>query len=258
MHLLLHLAIARVAVDVVHLRGVSLQVIQFPLVDVAIEVDELVARGAYAVVALHHVLGGEFVEVVVYRLAPRPAMFLSLQQGHERLALNVGRDGGSGHFEERGGVVDVLHHFIDGSASFVAVGQSHDERRVEAFLVHKALVEPAVLAHIESLVAGVDDERVCEHVVVAQVLHQPAHVLVEVLGHLGVVAHVALELEFGERAARGRILLEGLRQGVVELKVTRAVGRVKAVNVVQVVAAQACLVAGRVYLVVVGNVHVVG
>ena len=65
---------ARLFVEVVELVGVVLEVVEFPLVNVVIEVDELVALVAYTVVALHGMLGWILVEVVVEGVAPLGAL----------------------------------------------------------------------------------------------------------------------------------------------------------------------------------------
>ena len=90
----------------------------------AVEMNELIAVGADSVVAAGGVLTGIFVEVVVEGLAPVLA-FLDLAGAQEGEVGLVGQQGSA-----------------------------------EGFLVHEALVEPAVLTHVEALVGGVDDEGV--------------------------------------------------------------------------------------------------
>lgn len=87
-----HFLVARLAIKVVHFLGVFLEVVEFPLVDVVVEVDELVALGAHTIVALHHVLGRILVEVVVERLAP-VGRLLAAKQGQQGGALDVVGDG---------------------------------------------------------------------------------------------------------------------------------------------------------------------
>ena len=55
----------RLAVEVVQLVRVVEQVVELPVVDVVIEVDELISAVAHTVVSLHAMLGRVFVEVIV-------------------------------------------------------------------------------------------------------------------------------------------------------------------------------------------------
>ena len=86
---------AGTAVEVVHLGGVGLEVVEFPSVHVVVEVDELVTLIAHTVVTTHIVLGGVLVVVVVDALAP-VLWVLAFEERHERNALNVGGYGGTG------------------------------------------------------------------------------------------------------------------------------------------------------------------
>ena len=49
------------------------------------------------------------------------------QQGQQRDALYVGGYLCPGQFEERGGVVDVLYHFVHRTPGCESVGQAHHE-----------------------------------------------------------------------------------------------------------------------------------
>ena len=178
------------------------------------------------------------------------------EQGQERLALYVGRNVGTGDVEERRGVVDVLHHFPDFTAGLEAVGQAHDERRGIGLLVHEALVEPSVLAHVEALVGGVDHERGVEQTRLAEIVERAAHVVVEALEHLGVVAHVALVLELGEGFAAEVAPVEVGGERVVEIVVLGAAAAVEAAYHGQIVVGEARLAARCVHLRVVHDVHV--
>ena len=53
-----------------------------------------------------------------------------------------------------------------------------DERGMERLLVHESLVEPAVFAHIESLVGCIDDDGVVGEVVLVEIFQQSAHALI--------------------------------------------------------------------------------
>ena len=160
-------------------------------------------------------LTGIFVEVVVEGLAPVLA-FLDLagaQEGEVGLALDVVGHGYSGHLEEGGGVVDVLDEGVD--LTVEAAGIVGQQGSAEGFLVHEAFVEPAVLAHVEALVGGVDDEGVVPQTALHQVVEDAADVAVHGADDAQVVAHVAAVLPFGEGLAGEAVGLELLDDGVV-------------------------------------------
>lgn len=105
--------ITLLSVEIVQLFRVGVQVVEFPLVDVVVEVDEFPSVGsADTIVALHAVLRGVFVIVVVKALTP-VFRVLSLQERQKRLALYVVGNRCTGKFEEGWRIVDVLHHFLD-------------------------------------------------------------------------------------------------------------------------------------------------
>ena len=199
-HLLRHLLGAGLSVDVMQFLRIVPKVVELPLVDVVVEMNELVALVANAVMALHGVLGRIFVVVVVEAFAPALGMF-SLEERHERHTLYVGRHLHPRQFEECRRIVDVLHQLVDVAFPRVALGQTHDERRAEALFIHEPLVEPAVLAHVEPLVGGVDHQGVLVEPLRSQIVENAPHVVVEALHHLRVVAHVALKLPFRQLLA---------------------------------------------------------
>ena len=71
-------------------------------------------------------------------------------------------------------------------------GIADDERCVERFFVHKALIKPSVFAHIEALVGGVHHDGVVAKSVLFQIIEQSAHVVVNRTYHGSVVANVVL------------------------------------------------------------------
>ena len=115
-----------------------------------------------------------------------------------------------------------------------------------------------MLAHVETLVAGVDDQRVVQHIMLTQIVHKAAHIVIHGTSHLGIIAHVTLELVLREGTSRGRILVEGRCDGVIELVIHAAVGLVQALDIVQISLAQTGGIALAVYLVVIHDVHIVG
>ena len=199
------------SVEVVKLVGVVLEVIEFPCVDVVVEVDELVALVAYAIVTLHRVLGWILVEVVVEGIAPVGA--LAFEQRQERLAMHL-----LGHLytckvEEGGAVVNVLHEL--GYITLLATGETNEEGCAERLFVHEALVEPSVLAHIEALVRGVYNHRVLQQTLLLEVVEHDAYIAVYRGNDTQVVAHVLLEFPFGQLFAREVTSLEVGNHGIV-------------------------------------------
>ena len=110
-------------------------------------------------------------------------------------------------------MVDVLHHRVN--VAVPASGEIDEQRRAERLLIHEALVEPSVLAHVEPLVGGVDNHRVVEHVVVLEILDDAPHIAVDGVDHAHVVVHVALVFPLGKLLAGKVLLLEFSDDGVV-------------------------------------------
>ena len=101
---------------------VFVKIVEFPSVDVLIEVDEFpTVGGAHAIVTLHTVLGRIFVVVVIEAFAPICGMF-ALEQGQQRLSLNVVGYFGAGDVEEGGRIVNVLHHLFDVATGRKTIG----------------------------------------------------------------------------------------------------------------------------------------
>ena len=212
----LYLAVGAVAVEVVHLRRVVPEVVELPGVDVvAVEMNEFVAAGTDSVVAADGVLSGVFVEMVVDGAAPGLSgrSVPCNQVGEVGVALNVVRYRYSGNLEEGGGVVNVLHEGIH--LPVVAAGQMGQQRGAEGFLVHEAFVEPAVLAHVEALVGGVDDEGVLPQAGLDEVVQDAADVAVYGADDAQVVLHVAAVFPFGQGPAGEAVGLELFDDGVV-------------------------------------------
>ena len=88
----LHLGIT---IEIVHLSGVVLQVVEFPSVVVVVEMHEFVAVATHTIVTAHTVFCWIFVVVIVNTLAPVFGM-LPFEQGNERNALDVRWDGSTG------------------------------------------------------------------------------------------------------------------------------------------------------------------
>ena len=113
-----------------------------------------------------------------------------------------------------------------------------------------------MLAHVETLVGGVDHEGGVEQAGIAEVVERAPHVVVEAFEHLCVVAHITLVLILREGAAFELAGTEVGGDGVVEMVVARAVFRVEAAYHVKIVLTEARLEVGAVDFRVVGEVHV--
>ena len=100
---------AGLPVDVVKLLRIVLEVVEFPHVDVFIEVDECVTICTYSVMALHGMLCREFVEMIVKRIAPILGL-LTAKEGKHAHTVHIFRNGYATEVEEGGSIVNVLHH----------------------------------------------------------------------------------------------------------------------------------------------------
>ena len=185
---------------------------------------------------------------------------LAFEQGQQAAAVHVGGDWGSGKVKEGGGVVDVLHHLRNVAVChrLVILGRhAHDEGCIETFLIHEALVEPSVLAHIEALVAGIDHEGVFAQSGAVEIVEQTAHIVVEGLEHLGIVAHETLVLEFLQGASRKVAAAEIDSKRIVESVVHGTLTAVEAADIGQIRVGEACGMLGVEHLHVIVHRHVV-
>ena len=101
---------------------------------------------------------------------------------------------GARHLEEGLGVVQVLDHRLALGPGRGHAGPAHDEGHGQGLLVHPALVEPAVVAEVEALIGGVDDDRVVVEAVLLEVGQQAPDALVDAADAAQVVLEVALVL----------------------------------------------------------------
>ena len=147
------------------------------------------------------VFAGILVEAVVDGVPPVVRLLARKGRGKQGNALEgahvfrgvrscCGNDGGS--------VVDVLHHggIADARGNFA--GPSHDEGHAERFLKNPALVVHAVFAHVETLVAAVDDQRVFGKAFLVQVFHEASDAVVHGKQAAQVVFHVGVPFPFRE------------------------------------------------------------
>ena len=206
---------------------------------------------------LNCMLGGILVEVVVDGIAPLADGLLSLEQRNEALALNVRRYLHTSHFQEGGSIVDVLHHVGNLATTLITIGKAHQQGGGKTLLVHETLVEPSVLAHIETLVGGIDNECVLQHTILTKICHETTYVVVQSACHLGIVAHIALILPLHQVLALKVLTLEIARKTIVESPVLLLQLGFEALDIVDIGSGEACLVAWEICLGVVGQVHVV-
>ena len=101
------------------------------------------------------------------------------------------------------------------------VGPTDQQRRAERFLEDPALVEPAVLAEVEPLVGGVDDDGVGGQAFLVEILEDRADAFVHGLHRAEVVVQVAVvfpadEVFSGQRHV-GELLVPGHVVGVPDL-----------------------------------------
>ena len=179
--------------------------------------DQRVPLRPHAPVRAHAVRHGIFVVMVVQAVAPVRRR-LALENGQEGAALHLGRRGKSGHRKEGRGVVDVLDHRREARPGLHHAGPADDERHAERFLVHPALVVPAVFAHVEPLVGAVDDDGVLRQPVFIQILQDAPDAVVHRLDAPQVVLQIALVLPAYE--------VLSLRPGLAEHVVGRNIGRI--------------------------------
>ncbi|MPM81966.1 hypothetical protein SDC9_129024 [bioreactor metagenome] len=93
-----HTGITGIVVDIPQLHRICVQVVQFPFIDVVIEMHQLVSFSSHAVMALHHVYRRILVIGVIDRVAP--LVGFSGNQLPERFSLHLFRWSDAGIIEE--------------------------------------------------------------------------------------------------------------------------------------------------------------
>ena len=145
------------------------------------------------------------VVTVIHRGAPVGGR-LAAQQRQEAAALHVGGRLLAGGVQQHRREVHVEDHLVVHRARLDAAGPADDERHPQRFLIHEALVEPVVVAEVEALVGGVDDDGVVGESLAVEEVEQPADVVVHRGDAAQVVLDVALIFPFLQRVA-GQFLL---------------------------------------------------
>ena len=153
------LLLPRLAVQVVHLERIVHEIEQLPLILLP-EVDQLVRRacGRRSARACCD-RPGRGSSGSTSTCASRPASGRAAPARRLRpcMSADAGRPGG---VEERRREVDVERHRVAPRARLDRRRPADEERHAQRLLVHEPLVEQAVVAEEEALVAGVDDDRV--------------------------------------------------------------------------------------------------
>ena len=216
------LGIRSIADNVVKFVGVFLQVVKLVVaVTLAIEVQQLVAPVAHSIVTHDVVLGGTIIVVIVEVLTPiLGRLSFPRNDRQQRSANHLPGLFCIGNVQERRGEVDVLHEGIALPAALHA--RRIDEKgRAERLFVHEAFVEPPVLAHVEALVAGIDNHRIFHQTGGFQIVEQAPHLLVDTVDDAHVVADVALVLPpekgIAREVLRQHLLVAGIVVGLPNL-----------------------------------------
>ena len=152
---------------------------------------QFVLLGHDGVMTLHHVYRRVLVVVVVDRISG-PGFGISGKQRKKRLPLHVRWCGDARCIQEGLGIVQVLNHL----GAFAACGNfswpSHKKWCLETFVVHKALVKPAVFPQVKALIRSIYDEGVVHQLVGFQVIQDATHILIYRTNGAQVILHVAL------------------------------------------------------------------
>ena len=151
------------------IERLAVEVDQLP----AIRPDAIVTGHVMVVIVVHPV-------AVVHRLAPGLRR-VAFQVVTETRALHLLRSLQSGVVQEHRREIDIQRDVAIHAAGRDRSRVSHDERHTQRFLVHQALVEPAVIAEIEALIAGVDHDRVRCEAARVEIIEHAAHVIVHAL-----------------------------------------------------------------------------
>ena len=85
---------------------------------------------------------------------------VALEDFFEGAALHVGGGWDAGEIEEGRAEIEVLDEVLVDRAWFDDAGQPGHKRHSQGVFVHEAFVKPAMIAQVEALIGGIDDEGV--------------------------------------------------------------------------------------------------
>ena len=137
------------------------------------------------------------VVVVVEALSPAAGRF-SLQERQQALSLHLRARLGSGQVEKSLSEVQVTGEVAVSRLGPYGSGPADQEGHAVGKFVHPALVEPAVIPQVKTLVGCVDDHRILGQSALIKVLEQSAYVLIHRLGAQQVVADPSLVVPAGQ------------------------------------------------------------
>ena len=185
--------ITGLAVKIGKFIRIFLEVVEFPFIAEAIEIHELVTRGPNAVVTWNHVHAGVFVVVVVNARAPI-VWVAPFEEGHEGPPLHVLGNGGVGNVQKRLCVIKVLNHVRAARPRDCRARPFDDEGHLERFFIHPALIVPTVVADVEALVRGIDDDGIFIETQLFESAAKPSDAFIDALDAAKVVLGIALVL----------------------------------------------------------------
>ena len=144
--------------EIVHLGGILLKVVQLPFVEI-VEMDQLVALGAYASMSANHVCGALVAEILVIVVVETLSPVGGLPAQHQRhqaqpLHLFDGciSGGDPRQVEKSLGVIEIADEVLIDASGVDDTWPADDQRCLVAFLVHEALVEPAMFTEEKALI----------------------------------------------------------------------------------------------------------
>ena len=139
---------------------ILLEVEELPFVEVGtLEADQFVPSRHDAVVGPDVVRHWKL-EVLVIEALPPVGRSLSSQERNEASPLHLAGYRQAGRFQKRLREIDVRDDALARASGFDHPRPANDQGSAQRFLEDPALVEPAVLSQIKSLIRCVDDDRV--------------------------------------------------------------------------------------------------
>ena len=155
-----HAGVLRVVMNAPQFLRIRDEVEQLPLASPR-KIHQLVILRADAVVDGNGVSRSVFVIGVVNRVPPvRGGLGIVAQYRQDAASLNVGGNGRSGYFQKSRGVIDVLDEGFGFDAGVHDAGPADEKGHFQRFLEHPTFVVPTVLAQVEALVGGIDDDGI--------------------------------------------------------------------------------------------------
>ena len=176
-----------------HLHRVFRLVVEFPTVDVVVEVYEFEVFSAYAVVTFHRVFGGIFIIMVIYRLAPvHRGCAVVFYDRTKRNSLNIRWYLHAGIVEESRCEIDIHTERVGNCPSLYCLWITNQKRHPLTLLIHKAFVKPSVLAEEKSLVGGVNHDSIVQFTRHFEIVQHTTDALVHRKDSRKIIPHILL------------------------------------------------------------------